>query len=478
MSQLIKIAVVALIIALAPSTVIAQKTQSQVNDTVNAIFTLAQQGNAQAQNKVGAWYYTGRNRPRDFKEALKWWTKSAQQGNALGLEYTGMCYQYGRGIAADSLKAAQLYEASIKKGNTPLLLRNVEQAQKGNLFSNMLLASCYQKGIGVDRDSTKAIPFLTIAALGHSATAQRDLGLSMLKAKQVDKAAAWFRQGAADGNADCAYYYATMLLNGTGVKRDRNLGADYMLQAAYSGLPQAMYQTANCYLTGAGLTRNADQAVKWYGKAAVKGLGKAQWVLASCYRQGVGTPVNYEQALHWYTEATRNGYAEMFKRLIADSIPHSPFVAYLNGLQAYKQKDFTKALRDFKTVEKAGVADGQIMTGLILTNPTYPQHNLKKGVQLIEQAARSNARAMYLMAAFCESGRGTEKSIPRAIEYLEHSAEMGYAPAQCALGDMYFEGRGVEHSNRKALEWYAKAEAQNQLNDNAARRYALCREKK
>ncbi|MDE6668982.1 MAG: sel1 repeat family protein [Muribaculaceae bacterium] len=478
MSRLIKIAIAALIIALAPSAIIAQKTQPQNNDTVNAILALAQQGNAQAQNEVGSWYYTGRNRPRDFKEALKWWFKSAQQGNAQGLEYAGMCYQYGRGIAADSLKAAQLYEASIKRGNTSLLLRNVEQAKKGNLFSNMLLASCYQKGIGVERDSTKATPFLTIAALGHSVTAQRELGLSMLKANQLDKAAAWFRQGAAGGNADCAYYYGTMLLKGTGVKRDKNLGADYMLQAAYAGLPQAMYQTANCYLTGEGLTRNADQAVKWYNKAADKGIGKAQWMLASCYRQGVGTPVNYEQALHWYTEATRNGYAETFKKLITDSIPNSPFVSYLNGLQAYRQKDFTKALRDFKTVEKAGVTDGQIMTGLILTNPAYSHYDLKKGVQLIEQAARSNARAMYLMAAFCESGRGTEKSMPRAIEYLEHSAEMDYAPAQCALGDLYFEGRGVEHNIRKAMEWYAKAAAQNQLSNNAVRRYALCREKK
>ncbi len=478
MSRLIKLTLAVLIIVLAPKHIIAQTTQPQINDTVNTIFKLAKQGNAEAQNEVGAWYYTGRYKQQDFKEALKWWLKSAQQGNAQALAYVGACYQYGRGVEADSLKAAQLYEASIKKGNKSLLLSTAAEAKKGNLFSNMLLASCYQKGIGIERDSIKAIPFLTTAALGNSVTAQRELGLALLKAKQPDKAATCFKLGAANGNADCEYYYGTMLLNGTGVKRDKNLGADYMLQAAYAGLPQAMYQTANCYLTGDGLTRNADQAVKWYAKAATKGMGKAQWTLASCYREGIGTPVNYDQALYWYTEASHNGYDKLFTHLITDSIPHSPFVSYLHGLQAYKQKDFTKALRDFKTVEKAGIIDGQIMTGLILTNPAYPQHDLKKGVQLIEQAAQTNARAMYLMASFCEYGQGTEKSMPHAIEYLEHAADMDYAPAQCALGDLYFEGRGVEHNIHKAMEWYAKAAVQNQLTSNAARRYELCREQK
>ena len=478
MPQLIKISVAILLMILVPSVVKAQKKPSQTNDTINAIFTLAQNGNAAAQNEVGLWYYTGRNRPRDFKEALKWWLKSAAQGNAQGLEYAGTCYQYGRGVTADSLKAIQLYQTSIQRGNKSLVLHSMEQAKKGNLFSNMLLASCYQNGIGVDRDSIKAIPFLNIAAAGRSVEAQRELAMTYLKTRQPDKAAVWFRQGAENGNSDCAYYYGIMLLNGTGVTRDRDLGADYILQAAYKGLPEAMYQAGTCYMTGDGLSRSPEQAVKWYLKAAVKKLPKAQWILANCYRQGIGTPVNYQQALTWYTQATGNGYAKPFKQLL-DSIPHSPFATYLNGIQAYKQKDFTKALNDFKTVEKAGIIDGQIMTGLILTNPDYPRHDLKKGVHLIEQAAHTNAHAMYLMATFCENGRGTEKSMSRAIEYLEHSAEMSYAPAECALGDMYFEGRGVEHNPRKAMEWYAKAATHGQLTDNAKRRYAhFLKEKK
>ena len=53
---------------------------------------------------------------------------------------------------------------------------------------------------------------------------------------------------------------------------------------------------------------------------------------------------------------------------------------------------------------------------------------------------------------------------------------MGYGPAECALADMYYEGRGVDQSYGKAVEWYSKADAQGRLNENAVWRYAECHE--
>ena len=43
------------------------------------------------------------------------------------------------------------------------------------------------------------------------------------------------------------------------------------------------------------------------------------------------------------------------------------------------------------------------------------------------------------------------------MEYLKKSAEMGYAPAQCKLGDCYANGQGVEEDEAKAVQWYRKA---------------------
>lgn len=43
---------------------------------------------------------------------------------------------------------------------------------------------------------------------------------------------------------------------------------------------------------------------------------------------------------------------------------------------------------------------------------------------------------------------------------MTKAADMGYGAAECALVDMYFEGRGVEQSYQKAVALYEKANAQ------------------
>ena len=43
---------------------------------------LAEQGNADAQNNLGAMYDKGQGVPQDYKEAFNWYRKSAEQGDA------------------------------------------------------------------------------------------------------------------------------------------------------------------------------------------------------------------------------------------------------------------------------------------------------------------------------------------------------------------------------------------------------------
>lgn len=454
----------------------AQQSLEEASDSIKNVLECAKKGDDVAQNEVGSWYYKGRHVKQNYEEAIKWWSKSAKQGNILAIGNMGLCYQTGHGVAVDSLKASQLYIRSIKGGNKALFNQNVEQAKKGSIFSNMLIANCFQNGIGVTKDVAKAIPFLTNAANKNSVAAQRDLALVYLNGKNAKEAIKWFKKGGENGDVTCIFYYGKMLVEGLGVKPDKKEGANYLLKAAESGFPQAMYYVGNCYMTGTGLVKNADQAVKWYKLAAGKGVHLAQWDLAQCYREGNGTPVNYDQALYWYAEASAKGHTRAFKNLIADSIPNSPFVTYLKGMKAYVNKDYEEALKQFKIVDKAKIADGKVMEAAIIANPNYAKHNMKKGIKLLKDAASINAQAMYLLGALYEAGKGVEKNMSTAVDYISKSVDMGYGTAECALGDMYYEGRGVEQNYAKAVELYARAEAQGQLTENAAKRYALCYE--
>ncbi len=465
-----------MLMSLCPTVASAQQTLEEATDSIKNILTLAKQGDAVSQNEVGGWYYRGRHVKQNYEEALQWWSKSAKQGNAQAIGNMGLCYQTGHGIAADSLKATQLYQKSIKNGNAALLKQHVELAQKGNVFSDMLVASCYQNGIGVTKSNNNAIPFLTNAANQNCVIAQRDLALLLLNSKKPEAAAPWFKKASDNGDVSSTFYYGKMLVEGLGIQANKKEGANYLLNAAETDFPQAMYYVGNCYMNGDGLTKNTEQALKWYKLAAGKNNAHAQWELAQCYRTGNGTSVNYDQALYWYSESSPKGYSRAFKQLITDSIPNSPFAAYVKGMKAYYDKDYDAARNHFQVVDKAKIADGKVMEAVIYANASYAKYNLKKSSKLFKEAAKTNAQAMYLLGKLYEAGKGVEQNTATAVDYISKSAELGYSNAECALADMYYEGRGVEQNYETAVAWYDKAYKQGQLTENAANRYASCYE--
>lgn len=91
----------------------------------NAAFSLYRQaadnGLAKAQNRVGeayarfgSWNTTGFDRvPKDYKEALAWFTLAAEQGDADGLANLGTMYLRGYGAAQDYVQAGAYLKLSI-----------------------------------------------------------------------------------------------------------------------------------------------------------------------------------------------------------------------------------------------------------------------------------------------------------------------------------------------------------------------------
>ena len=66
---------------------------------------LAKQGNASAQNNLGAMYRDGQGVPQDYKTAVKWFRLGAEQGVARAQNSLGMMYATGRGVILDIVYA-------------------------------------------------------------------------------------------------------------------------------------------------------------------------------------------------------------------------------------------------------------------------------------------------------------------------------------------------------------------------------------
>lgn len=84
---------------------------------VRLLRPLAEQGNAQAQNSLGAMYYNGKGVAQDFKEAVKWYRLAATQGFASAQLNLGAMYYEGKGVAEDFIRAYMWLSIAAAKGN-------------------------------------------------------------------------------------------------------------------------------------------------------------------------------------------------------------------------------------------------------------------------------------------------------------------------------------------------------------------------
>lgn len=469
------IAIVAAIGAMCPAAQAQQQTLEQATDSVRQIYIRAQQGEAADQNEVGGWYYRGRHVERNYETALQWWSRAAQQGNALAIGNMALCYQTGNGIAADSVRAVQLYDRSLRTGN-PHLFRSFEnQAANGNVFAATYLAHCYKEGIGTRKNVDKYIEYLTIAANKGSVSSRTELGLAYYNRHDYTQAFNNFSMAALRGDVNATYFTGVLLLEGKGVGQNLNEGVTYLMRAERRGHTRAAYRLGQCYLTGQGVPANAEQAVMYFRLAAGRNLAVAQWALAECYMKGTGVAVDYELATYYFSRTlTSRGYNTKFSKFAADSISGTPYDLYLKGYKAYTQNDFRLAKDRFKELARTERTEGELWEAIVLLTPANSDANLRKGIKGLKKCADTNAFAKYVLAKCYESGHGVDRDNAQALALYTASAEMGFGPAQCALGDMYFEGRGVARNFDNAVRWFKTAAESGQLTESAASRLAEC----
>ena len=85
--------------------------------------------------------------------------------------------------------------------------------------------------------------------------------------------------------------------------------------------------------------------------------------------------------------------------------------------------------------------------------------------QTLQEKAESGDMVAQYEYAKLLSGKliPTEEDLSEAFKWLTLSAEQGYAPAQCNLGDCYFKGQGTRQNYEKAVYWFKKSAVQGNM---------------
>lgn len=79
---------------------------------------------------------------------------------------------------------------------------------------------------------------------------------------------------------------------------------------------------------------------------------------------------------------------------------------------------------------------------------------------LREAAANGDSLALFEIGARYTEGRGVATDLAEAAKWYQHSADLGFAPAQYRLANFYEKGSGLDRDVEKAMTWYEKAAEQ------------------
>lgn len=171
----------------------------------------AANGDPSAEFEVGARLAEGKGTPQNFKEAAKWYQRSADQGLAQAQYRLGTFYERGLGVKADRAQAETLYKRAADQGNVKamhnlaVLSTNqtdqspdyttaaqwFEQAAKRGLTDSQFnLAILYENGLGVKKDLQQAYMWISLAARNNDTEAVRRKGILRGKLTADDLAAA------------------------------------------------------------------------------------------------------------------------------------------------------------------------------------------------------------------------------------------------------------------------------------------------
>lgn len=238
-----------------------------------------------------------------------------------------------------------------------------------------------------------------------------------------------------------------------GTKGEEHLGliALAFRRAGELGEAEAWVDFGRCLWNGWGVEEDQDAALAAYTQAADMGSDQGAYALA----------------MNAYWHAQDYAAAQKWAKLAQKGGDPVGAVHYLLGLMAFHGRGTKKDLKkSYSLHEKAAIAgDPDAMFELFAlasTGQGVKKDEAQAVVWLMEAAKRNHPRALFNLGSFHAMGSfGFAQDYGASAGFYEAASEAGHGRASATLGAMYLGGQGVKRSEKKAQEFFARAEAQD-----------------
>lgn len=429
----------------------------------------AQSGDLSAQVILGNLYLNGTLGTNDWKQAMPWLILAASQGHTDAQMQVARSLQLGRGTIKSDEQAFHWIQLAAK-GNHP-------EAQ-------VALGQCYLEGKGVAKDENKAISWFTECAQRGNVEAMYQLATLFLTPgahQNLDEAQSLLQTAAQNGHALSMLTLGKLYHEGTLISKDDSKALYWYSQANSHNFPEAQYELAMLLLNESWQTN--EDPIQLLNKAAEHDYVPAQLALAKMYQDGQKVPRNEASAFGWYLRAAKMADPEAYYQ-IGLSFVHGQLKQPQNrdlGVDYLKQAaelnympaqyalanlyldgnavlvDRQQAMDYLMHAANAGWIDAQLKLAQALIEFSLPQYD-KAAFHWLQKAGKhQHIEALYQLANCYHDGIGSEVNYPQALKLYKEIAAREYYPAHFKIGQMYFEGKGVEKDMDTAKKWLTSA---------------------
>jgi TPR repeat protein len=400
-----------------------------------------------------------------FKKALKLYNFAADQGHPKAQYHLGTIYENGDVVGRDLKKTVHFYQLS---------------AQQKCAEAQCQLALLYKYGDGVPKDVTKAFELLELSAFQSYPPADFNLALLYKRGEgclQDPKEALQLMERSADGGYNRArMWLAAMYEIGDGVEKNLETAIEYYKRAAMYGDKNALERLAIIGHDHFLRNGNKKEALELFQWASDKDGALAQLILANMYTAGNGVEKKVLRASELYQRAIAQGYRDAISPLAVIGEDFIKRGYCMRGFLVYKWlADHTddaeiqykvacmceKEYRDYNVSDPVyhscnyyllSAENGYVVARQRLAHIYKSQDDHKKHFKsLIERYIKEQSALaeMYRTGGFYDVP--AIKDLSKAFKIYDMLADIGYAPAQCNLGQMYYWGQGVEMNWAKAF---------------------------
>lgn len=130
---------------------------------------------------------------------------------------------------------------------------------------------------------------------------------------------------------------------------------------------------------------------------------------------------------------------------------------YQLGTEFMEKKISNYSLVDFSKYSNQFLCEiGAKKAATVSSLPDSTNHRLTKYIEKLK-SQRSSNRTKFLLGMVYREGILIEQDSRKAVDLLTDAAHDDFAPAQYALGSMYYRGEGGNQSFEKSFKWRVKA---------------------